>query len=58
MQEFLNKELIENLDYNINISNISHLKNTDDHIYIICSKNAKNYVIKHKGSTQKIIELL
>lgn len=44
MQEFLNKELIENLEYEINIDNILHLKNTDDHIYIICSKNNKlNY---------------
>ena len=44
MQEFLNKELIKNIDYDINIDNIIHLKNTDDHIYFICSKNAKyNY---------------
>lgn len=42
MQEFLNKELIENLEYNINLDNIMHLKNTDDDIYIICSKNAKD----------------
>jgi len=44
MQEFMNKELIENLDYDINIENILHLKNTDDDIYFICSKNTKtNY---------------
>ena len=44
MQEFMNKELIENLDYNIKLDNISHLKNTDDDIYVICSKNNKrNY---------------
>jgi len=44
MQEFMNKELIENLDYDINFDNISHLKNTDDDIYVICSKNTKrNY---------------
>lgn len=44
MQEFMNKDLIENLDYDINFDNISHLKNTDDDIYIICSKNNKrNY---------------
>lgn len=42
MQEFLNKELIENLEYSINLDNIIHLKNTDDHIYVICSKNAKD----------------
>lgn len=44
MQEFMNKELIENLDYNIKLDNILHLKNTDDDIYVICSKNNKrNY---------------
>lgn len=44
MQEFMNKELIENLNYEILLENILHVKNTDDHIYIICSKNSKkNY---------------
>jgi len=44
MQEFMNKDVIDNLDYNINIQNILHLKNTNDHIYFICSKNNKrNY---------------
>jgi len=44
MQEFMNKELIENINYDINIENIMHVKNTDDHIYLICSKNTKrNY---------------
>lgn len=44
MQEFMNKELIETLDYDIDLNNIMHLKNTDDHIYIICSRNTKrNY---------------
>lgn len=42
MQEFTNKELIENINYDIKIENILHLKNTDDDIYIICSKNVKN----------------
>jgi hypothetical protein len=44
MQEFMNKELIKNIEYKLNIDNIQHIKNTDDHIYIICSKNnKKNY---------------
>ena len=44
MQEFMNKELIENINYDINIENIMHVKNSDDHIYLICSKNTKrNY---------------
>ncbi len=43
MQEFMNKELIDNIDYKINFENIN-LKNTDDDIYFICSKNTKrNY---------------
>lgn len=44
MQEFLNKDVIDNIDYDINIDNILHLKNTNDHIYLICSRNnKKNY---------------
>jgi hypothetical protein len=44
MQEFMNPEIIENSDYDIDMNNILHLKNTDDHIYIICSRNTKrNY---------------
>ena len=44
LQEFMNKELIENLEYDINLENILHLKNTNDDIYLICSKNNKrNY---------------
>ncbi len=36
--------MIENLEYTINIENVLHLKNTDDDIYVICSKNnRKNY---------------
>lgn len=49
MQEFMNRELIENIDYKINVDNIQHIKNTDDHIYIICSSNTKKnyeYMIK------------
>ena len=38
------------------IKNINNL--CDLNFYGDCSKNAMNYVIKHKGSTQKIMELL
>jgi len=55
MQEFMNKELIENLDYDINLDNLLHLKNTDDDIYIICSKNAKkNYELMIKKVEDKL----
>lgn len=57
MQEFINKDVIENIDYDINISNILHLKNTDDHIYFICSKNNKsNYEMMIKKVENKLEE--
>jgi hypothetical protein len=44
MQEYMNPDVIETLDYEINIENISHLKNKTEDIYFICSKNTKtNY---------------
>ena len=42
MQEYMNPEIIETLDYDINIENLQHLKNKTDDIYFICSKNTKN----------------
>lgn len=57
MQEYLNKELIENINYDINIENILHLKNTDDDIYIICSKNTKkNYELMISKIEDKLEE--
>lgn len=41
LQEFMNPEIIEKLDFEVFNQNFSHLKNTKDHIYIICSKNTK-----------------
>lgn len=55
MQEFMNKELIESTDYDIDINNVLHLKNTDDHIYIICSRNTKrNYELIIKKIEDKL----
>ena len=57
MQEFMNKELIENLEYTINMENILHLKNTDDHIYVICSRNNKtNYELMISKIEDKLKE--
>ena len=57
MQEFLNKEIIDNIDYSINIDNILHLKNTNDDIYFICSKNNKrNYETMIKKVEDKLKE--
>lgn len=41
LQEFMNPEIIEKLDFEIYQMNFEHLKNTKDDIYIICSKNTK-----------------
>lgn len=44
MQEFMNPSVIEDLDFDILVNNFHHLKNTNDDIYVICSKNnEKNY---------------
>jgi hypothetical protein len=46
MQEFMNPNIIEKLDYKICTENFEHLKNTNDDIYVICSKNSKkNYEV-------------
>lgn len=51
MQEFMNKDIIENGDFTIHLENIRHLNNSQDDIYVICSKNSKrNY--------EKLIEKL
>jgi hypothetical protein len=51
MQEFMNKDIIEIGDFTIHLENIRHLKNSQDDIYVICSKNSKrNY--------EKLIEKL
>lgn len=41
MQEFMNKDIIESGDFTIHLENIRHLNNTQDDIYVICSKNSK-----------------
>lgn len=44
MQEFMNPEIIDSLSYEIFTKNIEHLRNSNDDIYIVCSKNTKtNY---------------
>lgn len=57
MQEFMNKGLIENLEYTLNLDNILHLKNTDDDIYFICSRNnKKNYELMISKIEDKLKE--
>lgn len=55
MQEFLNKDVIENIDFKVNFEAIKHLKNKNEDIYLICSTNTeKNY----KKMVEKLMDKL
>ncbi len=41
MQEFLNKDLIENVSFELKLELFNNIVNTNDDIFIICSKNTK-----------------
>lgn len=41
MQEFLNKDLIENVPFELKLELFNNIVNTNDDIFIICSKNTK-----------------
>jgi hypothetical protein len=44
LQEFLNKDIIDEMEFELNLDIINQLKNKNDDIYIICSKQTKrNY---------------
>lgn len=53
LQEFLNKDIIDNLEFDLNMSLLDSLKNTTDDIYIICSKQTK---LSHQSIVDKIKE--
>jgi hypothetical protein len=55
IQEFANKELIENLEYDILEGNFRHLKNSHDDIYIICPRRDR---IKYEKFLDKLKEKL
>lgn len=58
MQEFMNSEVIKDLDYEINLDLFNSIKNTPDHIYFICSKNnKKNYELIIEKIEKKLKEL-
>jgi len=42
MREFMDDEIIDNINYDINMDNLIHIKNTTDDIYLICSENTKS----------------
>lgn len=57
MQEFLNKDIIENIDFSINFDAISELKNKNEDIYLICSTNTeRNYRVMVDKLLQKLTE--
>lgn len=41
LQEFLNKDLIDEMDYELNLNPILNLQNSTDDIFLICSKQTK-----------------
>jgi hypothetical protein len=58
MQEFMNPDLIEKIDYEIWSEHFINLKNSNDDIYIICSKNTKrNYKFLIEKLEEKLKEL-
>lgn len=58
MQEFMNPEIIENLNHKIWKEHLISLKNSNDDIYIICSKNTKkNYEPLIKKLEEFLFEL-
>ena len=58
MQEYLNKELIENIPFRLDMSIFNPIINQDDDIYIICSKNTKeNYEKQILKFEEKLKEL-
>jgi nitrogen regulatory protein PII-like uncharacterized protein len=57
MQEFLNKDVIENVKYDINYDAISHLKNKSEDVYLICSINTeRNYKIMIDRLLEKLAD--
>jgi hypothetical protein len=41
MQEFLNKDIIQNMSFQLNLDIVKDLKNKEEDIYIICSKQTR-----------------
>lgn len=56
MQEFLNSELIENIDFILNKTLIQELKNKSGDIHLICSKNNKDNYEKMISKMEKTLQ--
>lgn len=55
LQEYLNPQLIENIPFELDLSIFNSIINTDDDIYIICSKNTKR---NYENQIEKLEEKL
>ena len=55
LQEFLNKDIIDEMDFELKLDTISQLKNKTDDIYIICSKQTKR---NYQNLIDKLVEKL
>ena len=58
MQEFMNPEIIENLEFDLDLSIFNNIINTNDDIYIICSKNTKSRYTKQIEKLEEKLESL
>ena len=58
MQEFMNPEIIENLEFDLDLSIFNNIINTNDDIYIICSKNTKSRYTKQIEKLEEKLEYL
>ena len=56
MQEFLNPEIIENIKFDLDITIFNNMINTNDDIYIICSKNTKSRYEKQIDKLEQKLE--
>ena len=58
MQEFMNPEIIEELEFDLDLSIFNNIINTNDDIYIICSKNTKSRYQKQIEKLEDKLESL
>jgi len=58
MQEFMNLEIIEELEFDLDLSIFNNIINTNDDIYIICSKNTKSRYQKQIEKLEDKLESL
>ena len=55
LQEYLNKDLIDNIPFDLNMDVFRSIVNTNDDIYIICSKNTRR---NYETQIEKFVEEL